>query len=67
LQLVALQPVQSELPDDDTDLPPEEKPKADISLRGEFAPHWGQLISCISKLALTRSSNLFSHWLQANS
>lgn len=67
LQLVAWQLVQAEFDEDETVLPPEENPKADISLRGELAPHWGQITADRSIDTETSSSNLFWHLVHSNS
>jgi len=52
---------------DDTLLPPDEKPKADMSFLGALAPHLGQTISARFTGVRTSSSNLFSHFVHWNS
>lgn len=52
---------------EETVLPPEVNPKADISLRGELVPHLGQTMACKSTETRTNSSNLFSHRVHWNS
>jgi len=52
---------------DETILPPEEKPKADMSFLGELAPHCGQTMSARFTEIRTNSSNLFWHLVHSNS
>ena len=66
-QWVEWQPEQLLEGADDTVFPPEEKPKADMSLRGESVPHLGQTMALRSTETRTNSSNLFSHLVHWNS